>query len=82
MKRRALRSIRDVLCNDVPLVFSGQLYATVSIVTGIIYYLGLTWGVPHTLITIIAGLVGFTLRVFAIMFNWTMPKFIYDKELR
>jgi len=74
--------IRDVLCNDIPLVFSGQLYATVSIVTGVIYYLGLTWGVPHTLITIVAGLIGFTLRVFAIMFNWTMPKFIYDKELR
>ena len=26
--------LRDVLCNDVPLVFRGELYATVSIVTG------------------------------------------------
>src|SRR5690606_5868436 len=33
--------LRDVLCNDIPLVFSGELYATVSIVTGIIYYFGL-----------------------------------------
>ena len=28
--------LRDVLCNDIPLIFSGELYATVSIVTGVI----------------------------------------------
>lgn len=74
--------IRDVLCNDIPLVFSGELYATVSIVTGIIYYAGLQWGVALEVVTIVAMIVGFSLRVFAIMFNWGMPKFIYDKELR
>ena len=36
--------MRDVLCNDIPLVFRGELYATVSIVTGVIYYLGLGAG--------------------------------------
>ncbi len=74
--------LRDVLCNDVPLVFSGELYATVSIVSGAIYYFGLTWGVPHELVTIVALLVGFSLRCFAIMFKWGMPKFVYDKDLR
>jgi uncharacterized membrane protein YeiH len=74
--------LRDVLCNDIPLVFSGELYATVSIVTGIIYYYGLQMGVAHDAVTIVAIVVGFTLRVLAIMFNWSMPKFIYDKDLR
>src|SRR4051794_35873125 len=36
--------MRDVLCNDIPLVFSGELYATVSIVTGVVYYFGLQLG--------------------------------------
>jgi len=74
--------LRDVLCNDVPLVFSGELYATVSIVTGIIYYAGLHMGVVADLVTVIAIAVGFSLRVVAIMFGWSMPKFIYDKDLR
>jgi uncharacterized membrane protein YeiH len=74
--------IRDVLCNDVPLVFSGELYATVSIVSGAIYYLGVIAKFPLEAVTILAILIGFTLRVLAILFNWSMPKFVYDKELR
>jgi uncharacterized membrane protein YeiH len=74
--------IRDVLCNDIPLVFSGELYATVSIVTGALYYLGITAGFPADAVTIVAIVIGFTLRILAIVFNWSMPKFIYDKELR
>ena len=74
--------LRDVLCNDIPLVFSGELYATVSIVTGIIYFYGLQVGVAAELVTVVAIAVGFTLRVLAIRFNWSMPKFIYDKDLR
>ncbi|OJX52995.1 trimeric intracellular cation channel family protein [Devosia sp. 66-22] len=74
--------LRDVLCNDIPLVFSGELYATVSIVTGAIYYLGVIAGYPADVVTILAIVLGFTLRVLAILFNWSMPKFVYDKELR
>jgi uncharacterized membrane protein YeiH len=74
--------LRDVLCNDVPLVFSAELYATVSIVTGAIYYGGLQLGFPPDLVVIGAMLIGFTLRVVAILRNWGMPKFIYDKDLR
>ena len=74
--------LRDVLCNDIPLVFSGELYATVSIVTGALYYLGVIAGFPLEAVTIVAMVVGFTLRVLAILFNWSMPKFVYDKELR
>ena len=74
--------LRDVLCNDIPLVFSGELYATVSIVTGALYYLGVIAGFPLEAVTILAMVVGFTLRVLAILFNWSMPKFVYDKELR
>jgi uncharacterized membrane protein YeiH len=33
-------------------------------------------------VTVLAIVIGFSLRVLAIRFNWGMPKFIYDKELR
>jgi uncharacterized membrane protein YeiH len=74
--------MRDVLCNDVPLVFSSELYATVSIVTGMIYYAGLQTGLPAELVILGAMVVGFGLRVVAIVWKLEMPKFVYDKELR
>jgi uncharacterized membrane protein YeiH len=74
--------LRDVLCNDIPLVFSGELYATVSIVTGVIYLVGLSAGLPVDLVVLVAMGVGFPFRMAAIVFRWEMPKFVYDKDLR
>jgi uncharacterized membrane protein YeiH len=74
--------LRDVLCNDVPLLFSSELYATVSIVTGAVYYFGLQWGLQPELVIVVAFLVGFPLRVLAIIFKIGMPIFVYDKDLR
>jgi len=74
--------LRDVLCNDVPLVFSSELYATVAIVSGVLYYLGHTAGLPQDLVIIGTIVIGFTLRVLAIVFKLEMPKFVYDKDLR
>ena len=74
--------LRDVLCNDVPLVFSGELYATVSIVTGAIYYFGLQANILPEVVILAALAVGFPLRVLAILKHWEMPKFVYDKDLR
>jgi uncharacterized membrane protein YeiH len=74
--------MRDVLCNDVPLLFSSELYATVSIVTGIVYYVGLELGLQHELMAILALLVGIPLRMLAIVYKIGMPKFIYDQDLR
>jgi len=74
--------LRDVLCNDVPLVFSRELYATVSIVTGVLYYFGLQLGIPADIVILAAIAIGFPMRVAAILFRWEMPKFVYDKDLR
>jgi uncharacterized membrane protein YeiH len=72
--------LRDVLCNDVPLVFRSELYATVSIVTAAIYYFGLTLNISSDLVILVALAVGFPLRILALLRKWEMPKFVYDKE--
>jgi uncharacterized membrane protein YeiH len=74
--------LRDVLCNDIPLIFQGELYASVSMLSGIVYYVGLNAGVPIDLMVITAIALGFTLRVLAIAFKWEMPKFVYDRDMR
>jgi uncharacterized membrane protein YeiH len=72
--------LRDVLCNEIPLLFSSDLYATVSIVTGAIYFSGLHWGFLREVVVVVAFLVGFPLRIAAIVYKWGMPKFIYDRD--
>lgn len=74
--------LRDVLCNDVPLVLSSELYATVSIVTGVVYFFCLNFGLSTDVAVVIAIAIGFPLRVLAILNKWGMPKFVYDKDLR
>ncbi len=73
--------MRDVLCNDVPLLFRSELYASVSVVTGFIYVMGLSLGIAHDLVLVATFAVGLTFRLLAIRNNWEMPKFIYTKKL-
>lgn len=72
---------RDILCNDVPLVFASELYATVSIVAGVLYYFGQQSGLPHDLVILGTLVIGFALRVVAIVLKLEMPKFVYDRDL-
>ncbi|HUH77826.1 MAG TPA: TRIC cation channel family protein, partial [Devosia sp.] len=74
--------LRDVLCNDMPLVFSTEIYATASIVTGAVYYFGLLFGLQGDLVILLAFGIGFPLRVLALIYKWEMPKFVYDRDLR
>lgn len=73
---------RDVLCNDVPLIFQGELYATVSMLTGVIYFTGLSVGMQPDLVVIMAIAFGFALRLLALVLKWEMPKFVFDRAMR
>ena len=74
--------LRDVLCNDVPLVFRSELYAGVSLATAALYFLGLKAGLNAEVVSVGAASFGFAFRVAALIWHWNMPKFIYDKHLR
>lgn len=69
--------LRDLLCNTIPLLFRAELYATVSIVTGMLYVGSETLGLNHDIGMVVAMAIGLTLRLLAIRFSWGMPKFIY-----
>jgi uncharacterized membrane protein YeiH len=71
--------MRDVLCNDVPLLFRRELYASVSIVTGGIYMAGLHHGFDSQTVTVAALVAGFAFRGLAILYNWQMPRFVYSR---
>lgn len=73
--------LRDVLCNDVPLLFRSELYASVSVVVGCLYVAGLELGLPHDPVMAFAMAAGLSLRLLAIRFGLNMPRFIYTRDL-
>ena len=70
--------LRDVLCNQVPIVFRRELYASVSLAVCAIF-LGLqALGVDTDLNTAISFTGGLTLRLLAIWAGWRLPIFSYQ----
>jgi len=68
--------LRDVLCNQVPLVFSSELYATASW-AGALLLVGLvSWGVPTGWAALAGGASVLVIRMGAIFFGWRLPVFI------
>ncbi|RYY78026.1 MAG: trimeric intracellular cation channel family protein [Moraxellaceae bacterium] len=72
--------LRDTLCNDVPLVFRRELYASVSFASAWCYLLCIHLQIQPDLSLIITLIFGFVFRMLAIRNHWEMPKFIYDDE--
>ena len=72
--------LRDVLCNEIPLLFRSELYATVSLVTGALYVAATSYELNHVAVVVGAFVVGFAFRLLAIRYKWEMPKFIYERD--
>ncbi|MDO8650910.1 MAG: trimeric intracellular cation channel family protein [Undibacterium sp.] len=66
--------LRDVICNEIPLVFRrGQLYATCSFVGCWLYLLIEKAGVTQSVSLLMGISVTFLLRALAVRFHWTLP---------
>ncbi|MCC8937901.1 trimeric intracellular cation channel family protein [Bradyrhizobium sp. Arg68] len=75
--------LRDILCNEVPLLFRSELYASVSVVTGLFYAAALRLQLNDTLWAVLLTFVlGLTFRLLAIRYKWEMPKFVFGGEER
>lgn len=71
--------LRDVLTNEIPIIFRKEIYATACL-AGAIFYLGLThFNIQRTLAIIIAMLFILVIRIVAIKYNVTLPKFREEK---
>lgn len=72
--------VRDVLCNQVPVVFRRELYAVVSLIVCTLFLGLLELGVDVGLSTAISFGVGLTLRLLAIWQGWRLPTFSFQKR--
>src|SRR5690606_7492383 len=74
--------VRDILCNDIPLLLRKELYASVSVLTGALFIGAQHLGVGLNVSMVVSMLIGLALRMLALRFNWQMPKFVYRDEWR
>lgn len=65
---------RDVLLNNVPLIFKKEIYASSCIAGGIIYFLLLKANVERRTIIIICIVVIVVIRILAVRYRWSIPK--------
>ncbi|TPV33943.1 trimeric intracellular cation channel family protein [Paucihalobacter ruber] len=66
--------IRDILCNEIPVIFRKEIYATACIVGGIIFFMleALT-NLSTDILFLIVGLVVIAVRLAAVIFKISLP---------
>ena len=66
--------LRDVLINEVPLIFRKEIYATACFAGAVLYMVLLTlFGAPPMVCGIVCMTVIFVLRALAIRYSWSVP---------
>ena len=66
--------LRDILSNEVPLIFHKEIYASLSIIGGIIFYGLLQTSLPININYVITSGLVVILRILAVKYQWVLPK--------
>ena len=72
--------IRDIICNEIPLILSREIYATAALVAALGYVLADSFGFGDHLSLLAAVAAGFTIRALAIIYDWSLPSFGMHKN--
>ena len=72
--------LRDILCNEIPIIFHKEIYATACILGATIYLTLINFEVSQIIAMIVSGLVIIAMRILAVVFKWQLPS-VYKKEV-
>ena len=67
--------IRDVMTNKIPIIYGKEVYATACLAGACIYLVLDRFGVDRNISFITASLVIIVIRILAVRFHWSVPKF-------
>lgn len=71
--------LRDMLCNDIPLVFQAELYAIVAAIVGLLNTISMYYQLDYLITTLVIILIGLSIRLIAIFYDLHLPKIIFFK---
>lgn len=65
--------IRDILCNEIPVIFRKEIYATACIIGGISYFLIRKLPIENNMVFVIAGAIVIGVRIIAVKYKISLP---------
>ncbi|MEZ4780598.1 MAG: trimeric intracellular cation channel family protein [Flavobacteriaceae bacterium] len=65
--------IRDILCNEIPVIFRKEIYATACILGGLSYFLLRKLPLENDFVFMIAGAIVIVIRLLAVKFKIALP---------
>ncbi len=71
--------LRDILCNEIPVIFRKEIYATACIVGGLSYFALRQLPLDNNFVFVIAGAVVISIRLAAVKFKISLPSLYKDE---
>ncbi|ELI6454251.1 trimeric intracellular cation channel family protein [Flavobacterium psychrophilum] len=68
--------IRDILCNEIPVIFRKEIYATICIIGGIFFFILKKLNFEDDLIYIMTSLIIVIIRLMAVKFKWSLKPIV------
>lgn len=65
--------IRDILCTEIPVIFRKEIYATICILGGIVFFILKKMNLENDILYLIPSLVIIVVRLMAVKFKWYLP---------
>ena len=72
--------VRDILCNEIPVIFRKEIYATACIVGGFAFIILYEMGAAQDFIYIATSLTVILIRLMAVRFHISLPAFHLSRE--
>ncbi len=73
--------IRDILCNEIPVIFRREIYATACILGGFTYFLLREFLADRNYLFVIAGLVVILIRLLAVRLKISLPSLYKNEDI-
>ncbi len=65
--------IRDILCNEIPIIFRREIYATICIIGGMVFFALKYFNLNNDILYLVTSLVMISIRLMAVKFKWYLP---------
>ncbi|MGL5112067.1 MAG: trimeric intracellular cation channel family protein [Flavobacterium sp.] len=72
--------IRDVLCVEIPVIFRKEIYATICILGGAVFFILRKLAFPDALLYLITSLVIIFVRLLVVKFKWSLPTLYLEEN--
>ncbi|MEG0848324.1 MAG: trimeric intracellular cation channel family protein [Flavobacterium sp.] len=67
--------LRDILCNEIPTVFRREIYATICIFGGVVFFVFRKWNLADDALYLVTSVVIISVRLLAVKYKWHLPAF-------